>query len=75
MRRQKPPFEKNSKEFAQNKQILLMGYSAADEKDLTNILIAACVGTLIEWYDFFVFGSLAGVTGFAGKVIKFTYTL
>ena len=31
----------------------------ASTKELTKIITASSVGTLIEWYDFFVFGSLS----------------
>ncbi|KAJ3251949.1 hypothetical protein HDU77_005525 [Chytriomyces hyalinus] len=31
-------------------------------QELRSIVIAACVGTLIEWYDFFVFGSMTSTT-------------
>ncbi|KAI8621440.1 major facilitator family transporter [Chytriomyces sp. MP71] len=34
-------------------------YSELTPADLRKIVIAACCGTLIEWYDFFVFGSLS----------------
>src|SRR6201992_780240 len=30
-------------------------------KDIRKIIIASSVGTLIEWYDFYIFGSLATV--------------
>ncbi|KAJ3352093.1 hypothetical protein HDU83_008371 [Entophlyctis luteolus] len=30
--------------------------------ELRKIIVAACAGTLIEWYDFFVFGSLSSTT-------------
>ncbi len=36
-----------------------MHQSAADKKKLWSVIIASSVGTLIEWYDFFIFGSLA----------------
>lgn len=36
-----------------------MRQSAADKKKLWSVIIASSVGTLIEWYDFFIFGSLA----------------
>ena len=35
--------------------------SAAPAKDIRKIIIASSVGTLIEWYDFYIFGSLATV--------------
>ena len=33
--------------------------SSKRELSLHGVIIAACTGTLIEWYDFFVFGALA----------------
>jgi MFS family permease len=39
--------------------------AAAPAKDIRKIIIASSVGTLIEWYDFYIFGSLATVI--AGK--------
>ncbi|KAJ3355531.1 hypothetical protein HDU83_003198 [Entophlyctis luteolus] len=30
--------------------------------ELRKIIVAACAGTLIEWYDFFVFGSMSSTT-------------
>ncbi|HEY6902046.1 MAG TPA: MFS transporter [Puia sp.] len=35
--------------------------STAPSKDIRRIIIASSVGTLIEWYDFYIFGSLATV--------------
>jgi MFS family permease len=35
--------------------------AAAPAKDIRKIIIASSVGTLIEWYDFYIFGSLATV--------------
>jgi MFS family permease len=35
--------------------------SPAPEKAIRKIIIASSVGTLIEWYDFYIFGSLATV--------------
>jgi len=35
--------------------------TAAPAKDIRKIIIASSVGTLIEWYDFYIFGSLATV--------------
>jgi MFS family permease len=37
-----------------------MGQSSST-KNLTSIIAASSVGTLIEWYDFYIFGSLATV--------------
>jgi len=39
--------------------------ATAPAKDIRKIIIASSVGTLIEWYDFYIFGSLATVI--AGK--------
>ncbi len=36
-----------------------MPTSPAEKKKLWSVIIASSVGTLIEWYDFFIFGSLA----------------
>ena len=30
-------------------------------KDLRRVVIAAAVGNVIEWYDFYIFGSLAAL--------------
>ena len=30
-------------------------------KDFRRVIIAAAVGNVIEWYDFYIFGSLAAV--------------
>ena len=30
-------------------------------KDLRRVVIAAAVGNIIEWYDFYIFGSLATI--------------
>src|SRR6201991_1962711 len=35
--------------------------AAAPAKDIRKIILASSVGTLIEWYDFYIFGSLATV--------------
>ncbi|MFM7646131.1 MAG: MFS transporter [Sphingomonadales bacterium] len=35
--------------------------NATSTKGLTGIIAASSVGTLIEWYDFYIFGSLAAV--------------
>jgi MFS family permease len=35
--------------------------STSATKDIRKIIIASSVGTLIEWYDFYIFGSLATV--------------
>ena len=32
-----------------------------DRKTLWSVIAASSVGTLIEWYDFFIFGSLATI--------------
>jgi MFS family permease len=33
----------------------------ADEKEIWQVIAASSVGTMIEWYDFYIFGSLATV--------------
>ena len=38
-----------------------MNYTANKNKGLFSVLTASSVGTLIEWYDFYIFGSLATV--------------
>jgi hypothetical protein len=30
-------------------------------KDFRRVIVAAAVGNVIEWYDFYIFGSLAAV--------------
>lgn len=35
--------------------------SAAEKKQLRKVIFASSVGTLIEWYDFYIFGSLAPI--------------
>jgi hypothetical protein len=30
-------------------------------KDFRTVIVAASVGNIIEWYDFYIFGSLAAV--------------
>lgn len=35
--------------------------SPAERKKLRNVITASSVGTLIEWYDFYIFGSLATI--------------
>lgn len=35
--------------------------SVSNKKGLAGIIAASSVGTLIEWYDFYIFGSLAPV--------------
>ncbi len=35
--------------------------SPAERKNLRFVILASSVGTLIEWYDFFIFGSLATI--------------
>ncbi|KAI9349238.1 major facilitator family transporter [Obelidium mucronatum] len=37
-------------------------YADVTVEQLRKIVIASCAGTLIEWYDFFVFGSMASTT-------------
>ncbi len=38
-----------------------MPSTASPAKDIRKIIVASSVGTLIEWYDFYIFGSLATV--------------
>src|SRR4028118_216551 len=38
----------------------------ADKKTIWGVITASSVGTLIEWYDFYIFGSLAAA-GIIGK--------
>jgi hypothetical protein len=38
-----------------------MNYTTNKNKGLFSVLTASSVGTLIEWYDFYIFGSLATV--------------
>ena len=38
-----------------------MPSTASPTKDIRKIIVASSVGTLIEWYDFYIFGSLATV--------------
>lgn len=35
----------------------------AARKSITLVVAAACAGTVFEWYDFFIFGSLAAIIG------------
>ena len=35
--------------------------STAEKKQIRKVIFASSVGTLIEWYDFFIFGSLAPI--------------
>src|ERR1700678_4336899 len=34
---------------------------AATKQRITLVVAAACAGTVFEWYDFFIFGSLAAI--------------
>lgn len=34
------------------------GMAAADSKQLRNVILASSAGTVIEWYDFYIFGAL-----------------
>jgi len=40
---------------------MLKNTSKSSDKSLIKIIFAASVGTIIEWYDFFIFGSLATI--------------
>src|SRR5207245_10130316 len=35
--------------------------AAAVPKDFRRVIVAAAVGNVIEWYDFYIFGSLAAI--------------
>lgn len=35
--------------------------SASSEKRIWKVILASSAGTLIEWYDFYIFGSLATI--------------
>jgi MFS family permease len=37
------------------------GHPAADTKGIWKVITASSVGTMIEWYDFYIFGSLAAI--------------
>ena len=39
----------------------IAGRGMTDEYSIWRVLMAAAVGTMIEWYDFYIFGSLAAV--------------
>jgi MFS family permease len=38
-----------------------MTSSAIPSRSMRTVLIASCAGSMIEWYDFFIFGSLAAI--------------
>lgn len=38
-----------------------MTSSATSSRSMRTVLIASCAGSMIEWYDFFIFGSLAAI--------------
>lgn len=40
---------------------MTMTMDGTSEKGLWRIILASAVGTMIEWYDFYIFGSLAGI--------------
>jgi len=40
---------------------IAMTMDGTNEKGLGKIILASAVGTMIEWYDFYIFGSLAAV--------------
>jgi MFS family permease len=35
------------------------GFNRTSRKDIWKVIVASAVGTMIEWYDFYIFGSLA----------------
>ncbi|UOQ96070.1 MHS family MFS transporter [Hymenobacter sp. 5317J-9] len=37
--------------------------NSVDEKTIWKVITASSVGTVIEWYDFYIFGSLAAIIG------------
>jgi len=40
---------------------IAMGLDGTNERGLWRVILASAVGTMIEWYDFYIFGSLAAV--------------
>jgi hypothetical protein len=40
-------------------QVRLASAPLADQKTLRRVIVAASLGTLFEWYDFYLYGSLA----------------
>src|SRR5260370_4632179 len=42
-------------------QTSAMAMDGTSEKGLWRVILASAVGTMIEWYDFYIFGSLAAV--------------
>ena len=38
-----------------------MAIGASGEYSIWRVILASAVGTMIEWYDFYIFGSLAAV--------------
>src|SRR5260221_2043823 len=42
-------------------QTSAMAVDGTNEKGLWRVILASAVGTMIEWYDFYIFGSLAAV--------------
>ncbi len=40
---------------------------AAVPKDFRRVIVAAAVGNVIEWYDFYIFGSLGRAPGQSGR--------
>jgi MHS family proline/betaine transporter-like MFS transporter len=38
-----------------------MSHEVADKKTLRQVILASSVGTLIEWYDFYIYGSMATI--------------
>lgn len=38
-----------------------VGHQGVETRGIWKVITASSVGTMIEWYDFYIFGSLAGV--------------
>src|SRR5262245_28339862 len=51
-RRPKPTLNKGGTRMAGKDQV---------PKDFRRVVVAAAVGNIIEWYDFYIFGSLAAI--------------
>ena len=39
------------------------------EKEIRLVIAASSAGTVFEWYDFFIYGTLAGLIGAAGVTL------